>query len=232
MATGRLYLIPIVISEDSLTSIPAATISIMHRVRHLVVERARTARRYISQTNPPYQISGLLIEEITDDMTHIDVCLKWLLAGHDVGVMSESGMPGVADPGQDIVLACHQSGISVVPLVGPNSILLALSASGLGGQNFAFRGYLPIKVPELKKELRNIENLVLKHQQTQICIETPYRNDRLMKSIINQLNPKIRLCVASDITGEGEKIMTYSIQQWNKKNHTIGKVPTIFVIGR
>lgn len=232
MTLGRLYLIPIVISEDSLTAIPQATISRLHQVKHLVVERARTARRYISQTKPPYQISDLNIIEIEDDMSHIETCIQWLLSGHDVGVMSESGMPGIADPGQEIVLACHQSGIQVIPLVGPNSIMLALSASGLGGQNFAFRGYLPIKEPELKKELSNIENLILRHKQTQICIETPYRNDRLLQNMMKYLNPKIMLCIASDITGPNEKIMSYAISDWKKVEIRIGKVPAIFVLGK
>ena len=231
MQAGRLYLIPIEITDDGMSTIPAYNISVIHDIKHYIVERARTARRFISRTKPPHPISDIEIVEIEDTGESIEQCMTWLKAGHNVGVMSESGMPGIADPGQKVVNTAHKANIKIIPLVGPNSIMLALSASGLSGQNFAFNGYLPIKENELKSELKHHESQVLKRKQTQICIETPYRNDRLLKNLLASLNPNIKLCIAKDITGKEEMIATKTIAQWKKENMVIGKWPTIFLIG-
>ncbi len=231
MQSGRLYLIPIEITDDGMSAIPAYNISIIHNIKHYIVERARTARRFISRTNPPHPISDIEFIEIDESRDSIRQCMTWLKQGHNVGVMSESGMPGIADPGQKVVDAAHKANIHIIPLVGPNSIMLALSASGMSGQNFAFNGYLPIKENELKSELKHLESQVLKRKQTQICIETPYRNDRLLKNILDQLNQNIKLCIARDITGKEEMIKTQTIAQWKKENIVIGKWPTIFLLG-
>ena len=231
MRLGRLYLIPIEITDDGMSSIPEYNIPIIHRIKYYIVERARTARRFISRTSPPHPISDIEFLEIDDIGDNITQSISWLKAGYDVGVMSESGMPGIADPGQRVVAQAHKNHIQVIPLVGPNSIMLALSASGMSGQNFAFNGYLPIKDNELKSELKYLESQVLKRKQTQICIETPYRNDRLLKNLLASLNPNIKLCIAKDITGTEELIVTKTITQWKKDDFTIGKWPTIFIIG-
>ena len=229
---GNLLLIPTVISEDTNSHIPSFTITAIHNTRHFVVERARTARRFIKTTNPPYQISDLQIIEIEkDDNEHIKTAMQWLKDGHDVGVISESGMPGIADPGSKIVQVAHMKGYTIKPLVGPSSLFLSLAASGLNGQNFAFKGYLPIKDSELKNQLKKLESRVQKENQTQIFIETPYRNDRMLKALCQHLNPNIRLCVALDITGSQEYIITKRISDWKKSKLVIGKVPCIFLIG-
>jgi 16S rRNA (cytidine1402-2'-O)-methyltransferase len=231
MQQGRLYLFPIEITEDGMSTILTYNISLIHDIKHYIVERARTARRFISRTSPPHPISDIEVIEIDEQGDNIRQCISWLKSGYDVGVMSESGMPGIADPGQKVVAAAHKEGIKVIPLVGPNSIMLALSASGMSGQNFAFNGYLPIKENELRPVLKQLENQILKRKQTQIFIETPYRNDRLLNNLINQLNPNIKLCIAKDITGVEEIILTKTIDQWKKEKISIGKWPTIFIIG-
>ena len=232
MQSGRLYLIPIEITEDGMSMLPEYNISKIYNIKHYIVERARTARRFISRTGPPHPISDIQVIEIDDTGENLQICLDWLKNGIDVGVMSESGTPGIADPGQNVVAAAHKYGYKVIPLSGPNSIMLALCSSGLNGQNFAFNGYLPIKDAALKSELKHLESQVLKRNQTQICIETQYRNDRLFNKIIELLNPNIKLCVAKDLTGKEEIILTMKVAQWKKKNFTIGKWPTIFLLGQ
>lgn len=229
---GHIYLIPTVISENTLSHIPSETIKCIHETSHYVVERARTARRFIKTTKPPYQISDLLVIEIDEkDNSYINTVIQWLNDGHNVGVLSESGMPGIADPGSEIIKEIHAKGFNVKPLIGPSSIFLSLAASGLNGQNFCFNGYLPIKDHELKVELKKLESKVTKSKQTQIFIETPYRNDRMLNFLIKNLNPNIRLCVAKDITGAEESIVTKKISDWKKASNQIGKIPTIFLIG-
>ena len=231
-SNGHILLIPTVISEDTLMQIPKETISSIHETTHFVVERSRTARRFIKTTNPPYEISSLLIVEIDqNESDYINRALNWLKQGYNVGVISESGMPGIADPGSEFVTKAHSKGFKVKPLVGPSSIFLSLAASGLNGQNFCFNGYLPIKENELKSKLKQLESLVLKTKQTQIFIETPYRNDRMLKFLVKNLNANIKLCVAKDITGAEESIITQSVSDWKKLDFHIGKIPTIFLIG-
>ena len=229
---GHILLIPTVISEDTLIQIPKGTITSIHETTHFVVERSRTARRFIKTTNPPYEISSLNIIEIDQDgLDYINTAMSWLQQGHNVGVISESGMPGIADPGSDLVIKAHSKGIKVKPLVGPSSIFLSLAAIGLNGQNFCFNGYLPIKENELKSKLKQLESLIQKTRQTQIFIETPYRNDRMLKFLVKNLNPNIKLCVAKDITGDEESITTRRVSDWKNLDFQIGKIPTIFLIG-
>lgn len=228
-----LYLIPTIISEHSLSSINSDTINAIHRLSHFVVERARTARRYIKSTNPPYQISELTIVEIDKNGSeHIPELESLFKSSKDIGLISESGMPAVADPGSDIVMLAHKVGYNVRPLAGPSSIILSLAASGLNGNAFAFHGYLPIKDNELRKKLQQLESDIQKKDQTQIFIETPYRNNRLLKNLLNSIrNKNILLCIASDISGKNENIKTKSLRKWANLEE-LPKVPTIFLLGR
>lgn len=232
MQKSKLYLIPTVISEGQMGSLPKSTLSRIHQIKHFIVERARTARRFIKLTDPPYAISDLeIIEFSKEDTSSEDQVIEWLRSGFDVGVISESGMPGIADPGQSIVRLVHQNGLSVESLVGPSSISLSLSASGLNGQNFAFKGYLPIKDNELKSYLRSLESTINKTQQTQIFIETPYRNNRLIKAILNTMGDHLHFCIACDLTGEKEFIKTLPIAAWKKQIPELEKLPCIFLLG-
>ncbi|MBT8234382.1 MAG: SAM-dependent methyltransferase [Saprospiraceae bacterium] len=230
---GKVYLVPTVISEGTNALLPPQTIEIIHSLSYFIVERARTARRFIKTTNPPYSIDSLEIIEIdNNDPSYLEIGLKWLQNSHSVGIMSESGMPGIADPGEAFIKLAHKHNYEVHPLVGPSSIFMSLAASGLNGQNFAFIGYLPIKEQELKQRLKHLESAVFKHAQTQIFIETPYRNDRMLDYLIKHLNQNISLCVARDISGESEMIICKRISEWKKTKIQIGKIPTIFLLGQ
>jgi len=216
-----------------LHTLPSSTVEVLHSLRHFIVERARTARRYISSTKPDFRIDELNIIEFDKDNTSLKEAMAWLKSGVSVGIISESGMPGIADPGADLVKLAHISGINVIPLPGPSSILLALSASGLNGQSFTFRGYLPIKEGELKSKLNYIQQFIKNENQTQIFIETPYRNDRLFSVLIKHIDPQIKLCVARDLSGEHQLILTKEIRNWRKlTNFKIEKYPAIFLLGK
>ena len=213
-------------------TIPPETVRLIHSTKHYIVERARTARRFIKQTMPPYSIDELQIIEIPrEGQSHLQQLAQWCKEGLHVGVMSESGMPAVADPGNRIVAYAHSNKIKVKVASGPSSIIMALAASGLNGQNFAFNGYLPIKEHELRKCLKSLENKILKEKQCQIFIEVPYRNDRMFQFLIKELRPDIKLCIARDITGEFEFISTVAVSEWKKQNFKIQKHPTIFILG-
>ena len=198
-----------------------------------MVERARTARRFIRATNPPYQIDALHIIELDkrDQHTNQTAITNLLKEGVDFGLISESGMPGVADPGSEVVTMAHKSGWRVRPLVGPSSLLLALAASGLNGQNFKFDGYLPVKEAPLKKAIHQIVQSITQHKTTHIFIETPYRNDRLFANLLKELPAHIKLCVARDISGQEEFIKTRTVKEWRGKKVVLGKIPTVFLVG-
>lgn len=225
-------MIPTIISEDLIKTIPESTVSVIHGLRHFVVERARTARRYLKLTQPPYAIQDLTIIEIDKKHnSHLQEVKHFISKGISFGIISESGMPGVADPGATVISLAHRHNCNVKPLVGPSSILLSLAASGLNGQNFFFHGYLPIKEPELRKKLKAIVQSVKTSNLTHIFIETPYRNDRLLKFMIDTINSDIILCIASDITGKHEMIRSQPIHKWKNQLPKIGKLPTIFLLG-
>ena len=230
---GKLYLIPCPIVEHHLDTLPKGTIDILHDVRHYIVERARTARRFISKTKPPYSINELSIIEMDKHDHHIfqKEMMEWLNAGHSVGIVSESGCPGVADPGSRYVAIAQEKGIEVIPLVGPSSILLALMASGMNGQNFAFIGYLPVKNDALRQEIKQLDKTIQNTGQSQIFIETPYRNDKLVQSLLKEANPSRKLCIAIDITGPKQRIQSKTIKEWKKAVPTIGKQNCIFILG-
>ena len=231
---GKLYLIPCPIVEHQLDTLPKETIDILYKVRHYIVERARTARRFISKTKPPYAINELSIIEMDKHDHHIfqKEMMEWLNAGHSVGIVSESGCPGVADPGSRYVAIAQEKGIEVIPLVGPSSILLALMASGMNGQNFAFIGYLPVKNDALRQEIKQLDKTIQNTGQSQIFIETPYRNDKLVQSLLKEANPSRKLCIAIDITGPKQRIQSKTIKEWKKAVPTIGKQNCIFILGK
>ncbi len=228
-----LHIIPTVISEDALTSIPKETIDIIHRVKFYIVERARTARRFIKSTNPPYRIEELQIIELDkEDHSISSEIKKWFSSGYEIGLLSESGMPSVADPGSQAVRIAHEFDLKVIPHVGPSSIILSLAASGLNGQHFCFHGYLPIKNNELVRKLKQLEDQIKRSKATQIFIETPYRNDRMLKSLLSNLSNNTILAIARDITGSNELIISKPVSWWKKNSRIeIGKHPCIFLIG-
>uniref|UniRef100_UPI003216961F SAM-dependent methyltransferase n=1 Tax=uncultured Draconibacterium sp. TaxID=1573823 RepID=UPI003216961F len=232
MAT--LYLVPNVLAEGDWQNVmPAQVHSILTETRHFIVENIRTARRFMKQVNREINIDECTFYEINKRTKAQDLprFLKPLAEGKDIAVISEAGCPGVADPGADVVRIAHQKGFKVVPVVGPSSILLALMASGLNGQNFAFKGYLPVKPNERIKEIAALEKRIRSEKQTQIFIETPYRNNQLIADLLKACSPSTLLCIAANITGEDEFIVTKTIKDWKSKVPDLHKQPVIFLLG-
>lgn len=226
-------MMPCPISEGHIKSLSHEALDILHNTTHFYVERAKTARHFIKAAEHPKPISELIIHEITQVKKEDETFLNHLLKGHNVAVISEAGCPGIADPGADAVSFAHKNGIKVAPLVGPSSILMALMSSGFSGQSFAFHGYLSNKKPELIKELRLLESTVQRTGQTQIFMETPYRNGFMIETICNALQAKTTLCVACDINAPAEFILTQAVVEWKKFNPaSLHKRPCIFVLGR
>ena len=232
MKNGRLYLIPsaIAIGTSKITQTPQVCNAVKNTSYYLA-EHIREARRFISSLGLGIVIEGLDFKELSkhtppEKLTEL---LQPIFNGHDLGVLSDAGCPGIADPGAEIVKAAHRHKINVIPLVGPSSIILALMASGLSGQNFRFTGYLPIDRKDLKTKINSLEAHSRKEKETQIFIETPYRNDKLILQLINTLNPSTMLTIAKDLTGSDEFIMTRSVADWKNKKILIGKTPTVFL---
>jgi 16S rRNA (cytidine1402-2'-O)-methyltransferase len=232
---GKLYLIPSPLGENALDAIPAGAIAILYSLDFLVVENAKTARRFIKKTNPPKPLDTYHISELNEHTPPAGIpdLLSPVLQGKDLGLLSEAGCPGVADPGAALVALAHEKGIEVVPCVGPSSILLALMASGMNGQQFCFHGYLSSKPGELAKGLKRLEQLSDKQQQTQIFIETPYRNRQLIAQAFQTLSPETLFCIAADLTLPTQFIATKKIATWNKSTlPDLHKRPAVFLIGR
>lgn len=230
---GKLYLIPTPLGENTLPTIPQYVVDILHQLDFFIAERAKTARHFIKTTNPIKAFSDLHFAELNKRTTpeEINQMLRPAEEGNDMGLLSEAGCPGVADPGAVIVEMAHQKGIEVVPLVGPSSILLALMGSGMNGQNFSFQGYLAAKKPDLARDLKRLEQLAKKQKQTQIFIETPYRNGQMIEVALNTLNPRTSFCIAADITLPTQYILTKTIGEWKKtKLPDLHKKPAIFLI--
>ena len=231
---GTLYLIPCTLGDTPAEQVlPQHVIDIARKLRHFVVEQPKTARQFLSALKPEHPIQTLHFSSLNEHTGHNELAglLAPLLAGHDVGLISEAGCPGVADPGADLVNLAHKHDIRVVPLVGPSSILLALMASGLNGQRFAFHGYLPIAEEDRKKAITTLETESAKRQQTQIFIETPYRNEKLFGALLAHCRPHTLLCVATDITLPGEQIQTRSIAQWKSRQAPqLNKRPSLFLL--
>lgn len=233
MSKGKLYLIPITLGDDAMESIPQYVIDKIHELDTFIVERARTARRYISPTRPPIPIQEITFYELDkrDAIKGVSEFLKDAEKGKDIGLMSEAGCPGVADPGALVVELAHQKGIQVVPLVGPSSILLALMASGMSGQQFCFHGYIPLKQGDRIRAIKRLEQESKQKKQTQIFIETPYRNMPMLQDLIKTLSPSSKVCVATDLSLETEFICSQEIHHWRKMElPKLEKRPTVFLI--
>ena len=206
----------------------------MAALSYFLVENARTARRFIKSVAPQHVIEELRISVIDKDSTEaqIQAALEPVLNGRNAGVISEAGCPGIADPGAELARRAHQVGIKVVPLVGPSSLLLALMASGMNGQSFAFHGYLPIERAKRVAALKSLEKQALAQHQTQLFIETPYRNMQLLEDLLTTLHPGTRLCIAASLTAENEFVRTDTIAGWKGKLPEIHKQPAVFLIGK
>lgn len=234
MEKGTLYLIPCTLGDTPAQQVlPQHVIELARKLQHFVVEHPKTARQFLATLKPEHPIQALHLSSLNEHTTSSELggLLSPLLAGHDVGILSEAGCPGIADPGADLVSLAHQQGIRVIPLVGPSSILLALMASGLNGQCFAFHGYLPIEESERKKTIVTLETESSKRNQTQLFIETPYRNDKLLQALLTHCRPHTKLCIASDITLPSEQIETHTIKQWKSKPPPLlNKRPSLFLL--
>jgi 16S rRNA (cytidine1402-2'-O)-methyltransferase len=232
---GTLYLIPTVLAEATAAQVlPAQVVARVAALSYFLVENARTARRFIKSVAPAQVIEELSITVIDKDSSEaqIKAALKLVVAGQDAGIISEAGCPGVADPGAEIVRLGHQLGIHVVPLVGPSSLLLALMGSGMNGQSFAFHGYIPIEKAQRAGVIKNLERLALTQHQTQLFIETPYRNMQLLEDLLAHLSPSTRLCIAANLTAPDEYVRTDTVAGWKGKLPQIHKQPAVFLIGR
>ncbi len=233
MSKGRLLLIPSPLGDnDPLEVIPGPVLDALQSISTFVVEEVRTARRYLSKAGLKGKIGDLEFHQLNEHTTPAEVesYLSLFDDGRDVGLITEAGLPAVADPGAQLVALCHRHGIEVIPFVGPSSLMLALMASGLNGQSFAFLGYLPAKTEERRAALRNIEKRSSAANQTQIFIETPYRNDSLFKDILSSCQGRTRITVAANITMPDAYIKTLSVAQWKKENLVIGKRPCVFLL--
>jgi len=232
--TPTLYLLPCPIAEGNNDSLSKEAIDAIHSLTYFVVERARTARRFIKTLNHPKPIQELIIFELDkrDPKNGLHDFLNHLKQGHSIGILSEAGCPGIADPGALSVDWAHKNDIRVRPLVGPSSILLGLIASGMNGQNFAFNGYLPNKSKDLGSKLKQLEAKVVREKQSQIFMEAPYRNSFILENCINTLSPNIALCIACDINAETEFIKTKKVKDWKGYDWSdLHKRPCIFIIG-
>jgi 16S rRNA (cytidine1402-2'-O)-methyltransferase len=230
---GKLYLIPTTMGDcDPMDVLPQTIKRSIDGIDYYIVENEKTARKSIKAVHPNKKQSELILFTLnkhTETKEHLDF-IKPLLEGKNMGLMSEAGCPGVADPGAVIVKLAHERGIQVVPLVGPSSILLAMMASGMNGQSFTFNGYLPIEKGEKKVALKNLEKLSQDKNQSQIFIETPYRNNKMLEDILQALNPATYLCIATDITLPTEYIRTMRASDWKKVNIDLHNRPTIFIL--
>ncbi len=230
---GILYLIPTTLGDNEpLEVLPLYVKKVIEGLDWFIVENEKTARRFIKRITPRKSQPSLTIlklDKYADKLevrAYLDVCLK----GISIGLLSEAGVPAIADPGAEIVKLAHEKDIKVVPLVGPSSIILAMMASGFNGQNFAFNGYLPIDTADRKKAIKNLEKLSKEKNQSQIFIETPYRNEKMFTDLKSTLTPTAKLCIACDITLPSEYIKTYDIKGWKMVKPDLHKRPTIFII--
>ena len=235
-----LYLIPVTLGVETLQAtslqrvLPEYNHLIVKQIKHFIVENIRTARRFLKSVDKNINIDALTFYELNEHTKKEEIAafLQPLEKGEDVGVISEAGCPAVADPGADVVAIAQKRGFRVVPLVGPSSLLLALMASGFNGQNFAFVGYLPIAPGERTKALKHLEQRAYSENQTQLFIETPYRNMKMLGEILKTCRPQTRLCIAADITLEGEFIQTKTVAEWKKRLPDLNKRPCIFLLNR
>lgn len=232
--TGKLYLIPTTLGDETepLEVMPLSVKKVIEQIDYYIVENEKSARRFIKKISPKKQQPTLTIKLLDkyaieeETQKYLDVCAH----GFNVGLLSEAGVPAIADPGASIVKLAHQKNIKVVPLVGPSSILMAMMSSGFNGQNFAFNGYLPIDKADRKRKIKDLERLVRDKNQSQIFIETPYRNEKMFTDLKSTLSPQTNLCIAVDITLPSEYIKTMSIKDWKNQQLDLHKKPAIFII--
>lgn len=233
MQHPSLFLIPVTLGDTSVERvIPSYNIEVVSALKHFIVENIRSARRFLKLCNKEIDIDSLTFYELNKhtDKNQIANYLLPIKSGESVAVISEAGCPAVADPGADVVAIAQSNGIKVVPLVGPSSMLMAIMASGFNGQSFAFHGYLPIDADERVRMLKKLENRVYSEDQTQLFIETPYRNNKLAEDILKHCNPQTRLCIAMNISCEDEYIVTKNVKSWKGKLPDMNKKPTVFLI--
>lgn len=231
---AELYLIPVPLDNGAPLerSLPPYNTEIIRQIKHFIVEDIRSARRFLKKCDRDIDIDSLTFT-VLDEHTRpeeVPAMLRPLEEGYSMGVISEAGCPAVADPGADVVAVAQNRGLKVVPLVGPSSILMALMASGFNGQSFTFNGYLPIHQPQRGAKLKEMERRIIREGQTQIFIETPYRNNRLIAELSSTLPGALKLCVASGITGDNERIITKPLSRWSKEKYDFDKIPTIFLL--
>ncbi len=233
---AALYLIPVTLGETLIEQVlPPYNHEVIMGIRHFVVENIRSARRFLRQTDKAFPIDDCTFFEMGKhaDEKQFSQYLQPLREGKPVGVISEAGCPAVADPGADIVRIAQREGLRVVPLVGPNSMIMAVMSSGLGGQSFAFNGYLPVDASDRAKRLKALESRAWTEGQTQLLIETPYRNEKMFQALLSTLRPQTRLCIAAGITTADEYIRTLPISEWKKtKLPDLSKIPAIFLINK
>jgi len=234
MSKGKLYLIPTTLG-DSLTTycLPEQIKDFVEICGEFIVENKRTARRFIKKIGANNDLDSLILHELNKhtNASEIPSYLKNLKNGINIGIISESGCPAVADPGANVVAIAHDKNIQVIPLVGPSSIIMALMASGFNGQNFAFNGYLPKNSAEKNKKIRQLEKVAAQLNQTQLFIEAPFRNQKLLDDILNTCLPATKLCIATELTTNAEKIITKTVLDWKKNIPNINKKNTVFLIG-
>jgi 16S rRNA (cytidine1402-2'-O)-methyltransferase len=229
---GKLYLIPTMLADDTQeSSLSPAIKNTIKDLSYFVCENARSARRFVSSLHVHSSIESLNFDELDKDTSssEIPTLLMPLLQGKDMGLLSDAGCPAIADPGAMAVAYAHQQGIKVVPLVGPSSMVLALMASGLNGQQFAFHGYLPVDSKEAGDSIRNLERESKEKNQTQLFIETPYRNNQMLANLLRTLHPNTRLCLAINLTARDESIICQSVSEWKKQDMKLEKVPVTYL---
>ena len=232
MSLGILHLIPVPLAEEGSATIPTYVKEKAISIKHYFVENIRTARRFLKQFDKSVDIDSIIFTEVNNQTEpNLSLLKEWLLAGKDVGLMSEAGCPSVADPGNKVVAYAQEMGAQVIPFVGPNSILMSLMASGFNGQQFRFVGYIPVKNPQRNSMIKDLENKVVKDQETQIFIETPYRNNQLVQDLIKQCKGTTKLCIALNISGADEMIITKKLSDWAKQIPELHKQPCIFLLG-
>ena len=234
-ARGTLYLVPVALGgEDALAVLSNAVLRVLPGLAHFIAENPKTARQFLKAAGYPHPLRETEMQTLDEHTTaaQLPQLLQPLLDGRDCGLLSEAGCPAIADPGAALVRLAHELGIRVVPLTGPSSLLLALMASGMNGQRFAFHGYLPIDKEERRKKLQELERQSDQQDATQIFIEAPYRNQALLQAVLDTCKPDTLLCLATDITLENETIRTQALAAWKKKPPDINRRPTVFLIHR
>lgn len=228
-----LYLLPVTLGNTSTHRVlPAYNAEVIAGIRHFIVENVRSARRFLRMVDSQFDIDGSVFYELNKHTKPQDIAkfLQPLVDGFPMGVISEAGCPAVADPGADVVAIAQRKGLKVVPLVGPSSIILSVMASGFNGQSFAFHGYLPIKPDERAKALHRLEQRIYAENQTQLFIETPYRNDKMVDDILRNCKPQTKLCIAANLTCDDEFVRTLTVKEWRGQLPDLSKKPTIFLL--